>query len=808
MQGAPTLTPGDLVVVRFNSGVSGAANDSVSLLSLAAIPAGSVVMITDHGWRTSFFTTNTVGAAGRGDGTLIWTAPAGGVAAGVYLHFVGDGTSVTASSGSAGTVTGDFGTTGLQSTSESIIIYQTANNAVGGTPTFIYGFNQFPEANRDAGNGWTLASSITVDNEFFKSTLPGSGGSPGITALTAVTADAGLGTAYGRLANQFNYIYVGPTTAASKNTWLQRVHTTANWQSSSTVFAVTDGSLDEPPNVGGSAVAPTVATPTSTAVTGNSASLGGSITATGGADATARGVVYALTSQNANPEIGGANVTVLTESGTFSTGAFTRNATSLAASSGYSYKAYATNSAGTSYSSVGTFTTTAASATIIFNATTGISGTVVTDGQGGSNDVPNIALQFSAKAADGTTDLPMTYQPNIYAGANGVAGGYNSSSIQSVFKIKSSSTATNFTMSSIFIVDYGGVDGDLLRIEAFDDGVSAGFITYQVSGAPWYDTVDLATLGGTKFVDIDEVRITGSGGVNMYIAVNNVTISGITTSASTATVSSLTRANPTPSNLNTVNWTLTFGSAVTGVTASNFTLGGTSTGASVGTPTTANAGLSWTVPVTTGTDGTLLLRLDNDTSLSSDITTTLPFVGETYTIDKTAPDTSITANPALLTTSTGASFSFTGSDAGSGVASYQVKLDLGSFATGTSPTSYTSLVDGSHTFQVRAVDAAGNVDASPASYTWTVDTTPPQVLSVTRLSPSAQAVSSATVTFRVTYSEAVTLNAPATSRYAVVPVSGSSITGTVTGVSGTGNIRDVTVSITGGTGEFRLRVVD
>ena len=554
---------------------------------------------------------------------------------------------------------------------------------------------------------------------------------------------------------------------------------------------------------------PTVASPTSSSVTQNTATLGGSITATGGADATARGVVYALTAQNNNPEIGGANVTVLTESGTFSTGAFTRNATSLAASSGYSYKAYATNSAGTSYSGVGTFTTATASATIIFNATTGISGTVVTDGQGGSNDVPGISLQFSAKAEDGTTDLPMTYQPNIYPGANGIAGGYAASSIQSVFNIKSSSTATNFTMSSIFIVDYGGVDGDLLRIEAFDDGVSAGFITYQVSGAPWYDTVDLAGLGGTKFVDIDEVRITGNGGVDMYVAVNNVTISGITASASTATVSSLARANATPTNLNTVNWTLTFGSAVTGVTASNFTLGGTSTGASVGTPTTANAGLSWTVPVTTGTDGTLLLRLDNDTGLSSDVTTTLPFVGETYTVDKTAPDTSITATPALLTTSTSASFSFTGSDTGgSGVASYQVKLDAASFATGTSPTAYTSLGDGSHTFQVRAVDAAGNVDASPASYTWTVDTTPPQVLSVTRLSPSAQAVSATTVTFRVTYSEAVTLNAPATARYAVVPVGGSSITGTVTGVTGTGATRDVTVSITGGTGEFRLRVVD
>ncbi|MES2735454.1 MAG: choice-of-anchor Q domain-containing protein [Verrucomicrobiota bacterium] len=339
----------------------------------------------------------------------------------------------------------------------------------------------------------------------------------------------------------------------------------------------------------------------------------------------------------------------------------------------------------------------------------------------------------------------------------------------------------------------------MITLSGTDVQISFGSLTI---GTTYYLTADagafLATFDGTP---ASSTAISSPSAITF-------TVGEPSAAPPTATVTSLVRAEATPTNATVVNWTLTFGSTVFGVTASHFTLGGTSTGAAVGIPTTANGGLTWTVPVTTGTDGTLLLRLDNDTGLSSDVTTTLPFVGETYTIDKTAPDTSITANPALLTTSTGASFSYTGSDAGSGVVSYQVKLDLGSFATGTSPTAYTSLADGSHTFQVRAVDAAGNVDASPASYTWTVDTTPPQVLSVTRLSPTGQAVSATTVTFRVTYSEAVALNAPATARYSVVPVGGSSITGTVTGVTGTGATRDVTVSITGGTGEFRLRVVD
>ena len=106
-----------------------------------------------------------------------------------------------------------------------------------------------------------------------------------------------------------------------------------------------------------SSVAPTVTTPTSASVTESSATLGGDVTADGGASITERGVVYALTATNANPEIGGTGVTKVTGTGT--TGVFTVSATSLVANSAYSYKAYAQNTSGTSYSSVGTFTTLA-----------------------------------------------------------------------------------------------------------------------------------------------------------------------------------------------------------------------------------------------------------------------------------------------------------------------------------------------------------------------------------------------------------------------------------------------------------------
>ncbi len=90
--------------------------------------------------------------------------------------------------------------------------------------------------------------------------------------------------------------------------------------------------------------------------------------------------------------------------------------------------------------------------------------------------------------------------------------------------------------------------------------------------------------------------------------------------------------------------------------------------------------------------------------------------------DTTAPDTTITANPPASTTSTSASFSFSSTESGS---SFACSLDGGSFASCTSPKSYSGLALGGHSFAVRASDAAGNTDQTPASWSWTVQSSPP-----------------------------------------------------------------------------------
>jgi hypothetical protein len=92
--------------------------------------------------------------------------------------------------------------------------------------------------------------------------------------------------------------------------------------------------------------------------------------------------------------------------------------------------------------------------------------------------------------------------------------------------------------------------------------------------------------------------------------------------------------------------------------------------------------------------------------------------------DAVPPDTSITSGPPDPSTSSSASFSFTGTDDVTPTASltYECQLDGATFAGCSSPQSYSGLSDGSHTFQVRARDAAANLDPTPAYQAWQVNT--------------------------------------------------------------------------------------
>jgi hypothetical protein len=82
------------------------------------------------------------------------------------------------------------------------------------------------------------------------------------------------------------------------------------------------------------------------------------------------------------------------------------------------------------------------------------------------------------------------------------------------------------------------------------------------------------------------------------------------------------------------------------------------------------------------------------------------------------PTTTITSGPNAGTNDPTPTFTFS-SEPGS---TFECKLDSGSYATCASPNTTSHLIDGSHTFYVRAKDAAGSVDPTPASRSFTVRT--------------------------------------------------------------------------------------
>ncbi len=114
--------------------------------------------------------------------------------------------------------------------------------------------------------------------------------------------------------------------------------------------------------------------------------------------------------------------------------------------------------------------------------------------------------------------------------------------------------------------------------------------------------------------------------------------------------------------------------------------------------------------------------------------------------DTEPPETVIDTGPPSVTTSTTATFTFSSPDPGAG---YECRLDTAAFSACTSPLALTTVIEGEHVLEVRALDAAGNTDPTPASHTWTVDG-PPEA---TVTSGPADLTESTTATFAFTSDE-------------------------------------------------------
>jgi large repetitive protein len=126
-----------------------------------------------------------------------------------------------------------------------------------------------------------------------------------------------------------------------------------------------------------------------------------------------------------------------------------------------------------------------------------------------------------------------------------------------------------------------------------------------------------------------------------------------------------------------------------------------------------------------------------------------------WTIDTTAPPKPvITATPTNPTNQNSASFSFTDTQAG---VSFRCQLDQSASSVCSNPVFYPGpLSQGKHGFSVRAKDAAGNL-SGPATFNWTIDTTPPPTPIITATPKNPTTKTSATFSFSDTQKRATFL---------------------------------------------------
>ena len=110
------------------------------------------------------------------------------------------------------------------------------------------------------------------------------------------------------------------------------------------------------------------------------------------------------------------------------------------------------------------------------------------------------------------------------------------------------------------------------------------------------------------------------------------------------------------------------------------------------------------------------------------------------------PDTFIDSGPSTLSKSPTATFSFHSDDPFAGFECFLDSVALGACS---SPSAYTGLADGSHTFDVQAIGLLGT-DPTPAHAAWTIDTVAPET---TITSPPIGTTSSPSATFTFTSSE-------------------------------------------------------
>ena len=280
-----------------------------------------------------------------GSTPYIWGITAGSLPSGLTLTSGGVISGTPAAATTAGFTVQVTGGNSLSSTKDFSL---TINPALAVNPTSLPAGTAVTAYHQVA----TVTGGTTPYTTF---TVTGfSGGTTGLTAA-AVAANSAAGTV----------TVDGTPAAAGTVSFTLNVTDTAGATLTKSYSITVAPAVHIPP--------PTVTSPASSAIGATTATLGGNVTSDGGSAVTERGVVYSITTVNADPVIGGTGVTKVTAAGT--TGVFTAPVSGLMVGTGYTFKAYATNTSGTGYTAATAFATfTAAAAFDSWAAAVGLSG--------------------------------------------------------------------------------------------------------------------------------------------------------------------------------------------------------------------------------------------------------------------------------------------------------------------------------------------------------------------------------------------------------------------------------------------------
>ncbi len=312
--------------------------------------------------------------------------------------------------------------------------------------------------------------------------------------------------------------------------------------------------------------------------------------------------------------------------------------------------------------------------------------------------------------------------------------------------------ATGWTVSDLSpagsvteLVSAGNINGDVVvawsrRISPFTTFVRR----FSVITDGWGPSSEIAGPGN-NYTPQAAVATNGAATVVFYSATGGSDRGVYSAQELPPTVFGFARVTASPSNASSLQFTITFSESVSGLTTSDFSVGGGASGWSVTGLTGSGAGpYTVTVDGSAGTDGTVSLALAAYAVVGSGmLAPTDTQTSQTITVDRVVPAApTLGTTPSSSTNSTSASVTITGAEAGG---TFQCKLDSGSYAVCTSPYTTSGLGDGSHTLYVRQVDAALN-NGTPITTTWTVDTAVPLAPGLSGAPTGSTSLTSASIT--------------------------------------------------------------